>query len=83
VPELQVLISGLAFPESPRWHEDRLWLSDWGAHEVIAVDLAGKREVIASVPSFPMHIDRLRDGRLLIVSAGTGCSCAGSPTARW
>ncbi len=70
--ELQTLITGLAFPESPRWNEDRLWFSDWGAHEVIAVDLEGKSEVIVRVPSFPMCIDRLPDGRLLIVSASEG-----------
>jgi sugar lactone lactonase YvrE len=72
VAEPQILMHGLAFPESPRWHEHRLWLSDWGAHEVIAVDLEGKSEVIARVPSFPMCIDRLPDGRLLIVSASDG-----------
>jgi sugar lactone lactonase YvrE len=71
-PELRVLMGGLAFPESPRWHEGRLWFSDWGAHEVIAVDLDGKSEVIARVPSFPMCIDFLPDGRLLIVSANEG-----------
>jgi len=71
-PEPQILMSGLAFPESPRWHEDRLWFSDWGAHEVIAVDLEGKSEVIVRVRSFPMCIDRLPDGRLLIVSASEG-----------
>jgi len=72
VPELQVLMSGLAFPESPRWQDDHLWFSDWGAHEVIAVDLEGKSEVIVRLPSFPMCIDRLPDGRLLIVSASDG-----------
>lgn len=69
LPELRILMSDLAFPESPRWFDDRLWLSDWGAHEIIAVDLEGKGEVIVRVPSFPMCIDRLPDGRLLIVSA--------------
>jgi sugar lactone lactonase YvrE len=72
VPELQILMSGLAFPESPRWHDDHLYFSDWGAHEVIAVDLEGRSEVIARVPSFPMCIDRLPDGRLLVVSANDG-----------
>jgi sugar lactone lactonase YvrE len=72
VLELQILMSGLAFPESPRWHDDHLLFSDWGAHEVIAVDLEGKSEVIARVPSFPMCIDRLPDGSLLIVSADDG-----------
>jgi sugar lactone lactonase YvrE len=72
VPELQTLMTGLVFPESPRWHEGRLWFSDWGAHEVIAVDLEGESEIIARVPSFPMCIDRLPDRRLLIVSASDG-----------
>jgi sugar lactone lactonase YvrE len=72
MPELMTLVTGLVFPESPRWHDDRLWFSDWGAHEVIAVDLEGKSEVIVIVPSFPMCIDRLLDGRLLIVSANEG-----------
>jgi sugar lactone lactonase YvrE len=64
-----VLLAGLAFPESPRWHDGRLWVSDWAANEVIAVDLAGQSEVVARVESFPMCIDHLPDGRLLIVSS--------------
>jgi sugar lactone lactonase YvrE len=69
VPEPQILMSGLAFGESPRWHDGRLWLSDWGAQEVIAVDLEGKSEVITRIRSFPFCIDFLPDGRLLVVSA--------------
>jgi sugar lactone lactonase YvrE len=64
-----VLLADLAFPESPRWHDGRLWVSDWGANEVIAVDPAGHSEVVARVQSFPMCIDHLPDGRLLIVSS--------------
>ena len=69
MPELQILISDLVFPESPRWHDDRLWIADWGAQEMLAVDLQGQSDVIAHVPSFPFSIDWLPDGRLLIVSA--------------
>ena len=69
MPELHILKTGLVFPESPRWHDDRLWLADWGAQELLAVDLHGQSDVIASVPSFPFCIDWLSDGRLLIVSA--------------
>ncbi len=72
MPEIRTLITGLAFPESPRWHDGRLSVADWGAHEVLAVDLDGRSEVIARVPSFPMCIDWLPDGRLLIVSAREG-----------
>lgn len=68
----QVLIAGLAFGESPRWHDDRLWLSDWGAREVIAADIQGKSEVITRIESFPFCIDFLSDGRLLVVSAADG-----------
>src|SRR5207237_6890300 len=69
VSELQVLMTGIAFGESPRWHDGRLWFCDWGAQELIAVDLEGKSEVIARVPSFPFCIDWLRGGRLVVVSA--------------
>ncbi len=69
MPELHTLLTGLVFGESPRWHEGRLWFSDWGAQEVIAVDLSGKSEVITRIQSFPFCIDFLPDGRLLVVSA--------------
>ena len=50
VSELHVLMTGIAFGESPRWHDGRLWFCDWGAQELIAVDLEGKSEVIVRVP---------------------------------
>jgi sugar lactone lactonase YvrE len=65
-------MTGLVFGESARWHDDRLWLADWGAHEIVAVDLDGQREVIVRLrlPSFQaICFDWLRDGRLLIVSS--------------
>lgn len=68
-PQPQVLLTDLAFPESPRWRDGRLWVSDWGANEVITLDPDGWREVVARVPSFPMCIDHLPDGRLLIVDS--------------
>jgi sugar lactone lactonase YvrE len=68
MPALQTLLAGLALGESPRWHDGRLWFSDWGAQEVVAVDLAGKGEVIVRVTTLPFCIDWLPDGRLLIVS---------------
>jgi sugar lactone lactonase YvrE len=69
--EVHTLLTGLAFGESPRWHDGRLWFSNWVAQEIVAVDLEGKSEVIARVPfpSFPFSIDWLPDGRLLLVSA--------------
>jgi sugar lactone lactonase YvrE len=66
---MTVLMDGIAFGESPRWHDGRVWFSDWGAHQVIAFDPAGGHEVVVSVPSFPMCIDFLPDGRLLVVDS--------------
>jgi len=68
-PEVGTLLTGLAMGESPRWHENRLWFSDWGAQEIVAVDLDGNREVVVRTPfGLPFCIDWLPDGRLLIVS---------------
>ena len=71
--EVQTLLTGLAMGESPRWHEARLWLSDWGAQEIIAVDLDGNSEVeVRTSFGLPFCIDWLPDGRLLIVSGREG-----------
>ena len=46
--------------ESPRWHENRLWLADWGAREIVAVDLDGNRDVVVRTGvEFPFCIDWL------------------------
>ncbi len=67
--EVRALLTGLGFGESPRWHDGRLWFSNWGRQEIVAVDLEGKSEVIVRVPAtIPFCIDWLSDGRLLVVS---------------
>jgi sugar lactone lactonase YvrE len=70
--EGRVLLGGRGLVESPRWHGDRLFFSDWSAGEVIAVDLAGRSEVIARVKSLPLCTAWLPDGRLVIVSSQAG-----------
>jgi sugar lactone lactonase YvrE len=70
--DVRVLMDGLVFGEQPRWHEDRLWVSDWGTQEVIAVGLDGASEVVLRGTSFPLCVDWLPDGRLLVVSARDG-----------
>src|SRR5436190_24232928 len=73
---LQSLMTGLVFGESPRWGDDgRLWLADWGAQEILAVDMGGQAEVIVrlQLSTFqPICFDWLPDGRLLIVSSKDG-----------
>ena len=73
MPDTQTLLTGLVFPEQPRWHEDRLWFSDWGTREVIVVDVGGNSEVVLRGSSFPLCVDWLPDGRLLLVSVRDGC----------
>lgn len=66
---MHLLLSGLVIGESPRWHEGRLWFSNWGTQEIIAVDVEGNSEVVTRVPTtIPFSIDWLPDGRLLVVS---------------
>jgi sugar lactone lactonase YvrE len=65
---LKVLIDGLAFPEGPRWHDGKFVFSDMHAHQVLAVDMAGKREVVCEVPQRPSGLGWLPDGRMLVVS---------------
>lgn len=75
-PEPKVLVDGLAYVESPRWHEGRLWFAHWGMGEIVAVDTDGNSEVVGHGPpkvnaAAPGHslgwsIDWLPDGRLLM-----------------
>src|SRR5215468_7540256 len=77
----EVLLTGLVIGESARWHDGRLWCSNWGAQEVLAVDLDGHSEVMAKVPTtLPFSIDWLPDGRLLITSGPEGLVLRQEPT---
>ena len=72
-PEVRMLLTEIAMGESPRWHENRLWFSDWGAQEIVTVDLDGNREVVVRTPfALPFCIDWTADGQLLIVSGREG-----------
>jgi sugar lactone lactonase YvrE len=65
--QTRVLLDGLAMPESPRWHDGRLWFSNWGTRQIVAVDLDGKSEVVGEGPDgLGWATNWLPDGRLLI-----------------
>jgi sugar lactone lactonase YvrE len=65
--EPRVLLDGLAMPESPRWHDGRLWFSNWGTGQIVAVDLDGKSDVVGEGPvGLGWATNWLPDGRLLI-----------------
>ncbi len=67
LPEPRLLLDGLAYVESPRWHDGRLWFAHWGTGEIVAVDLDGRSEVVAhGPPGLGWSIDWLPTGRLLV-----------------
>lgn len=72
--ETRIILDGLGFPESTRWHKGRAWVCNWGAGEVLAVTSDGRSEVMARLPpeTLPLSIDWLPDGRLLVVDGPRG-----------
>jgi sugar lactone lactonase YvrE len=67
--DLRVIADGFAMGESPRWREGLLWFSDWGAGEIIALDLEGNRAATINVPfELPFCFDWSPDGSMLVVS---------------
>lgn len=65
---IELVVSGLAFPEGPRWHEGSLWFSDMHGHTVQRIDESGTAQVVVEVPNGPSGLGWLPDGRLLVVS---------------
>jgi sugar lactone lactonase YvrE len=72
--EPRIVNDALVMGESPRWHDGRLWVADWGAREVVALDPAtGAAEVVvADAPPLPFCFDFAPDGALLLVDGRGG-----------
>lgn len=63
-----LLADGLHFGEGPRWHDGRLWLSDFYDHAVKTVSMDGTVETVVTIDDRPSGLGWLPDGRLLMVS---------------
>lgn len=63
-----VLADGIYFGEGPRWHEGRLWFSDFYAHAVKSVSLAGDLRTEFEIDDQPSGLGWAPDGSMLIVS---------------
>ncbi len=59
--------TGLAFGEAPRWHEGRLWFSDFFRHGIFSLGDDGER-LEHTVETQPSGLGWRDDGTLLVVS---------------
>ncbi len=66
--ETRVLTGGIYFGEGPRWHDGRLWFSDFYAHAVMSVSPAGDLRTEVQLGDQPSGLGWQPDGTLLIVS---------------
>jgi len=69
----EVLLEGLKFPESPRWHEDKLWFVDMEDYKVMTADLNGNTETILEISGRVSSLGWLPDNKLLVVSMDDNC----------
>jgi len=68
VAQARTLTDGLYFGEGPRWHNGRLWFSDFYDHAVKSMDTAGRVSIEHRFEDQPSGLGWLPDGRLLVVS---------------
>jgi uncharacterized protein (TIGR03032 family) len=49
----EIMLDGLAMPHSPRWHDERLWLLNSGAGELLVVDPhSGRSDVVCRLSGY-------------------------------
>jgi sugar lactone lactonase YvrE len=63
-----VLVDDLGFPEAPRWHEGRLWFSDFHDRVVRRATVDGALDVALELDDSPSGLGWTPDGDLLVVS---------------
>ena len=63
----ETIVSGLAFPECPRWHDGFLYFSDMHDGIVWRIEPGGATKVV-DVPNCPAGLGWLSDGTMQIVS---------------
>ena len=64
----RVLAEGLYFGEGPRWHDGRLWFSDFYDHAVKSIDSNGAIRTELEIDDQPSGLGWLPDGRLIVVA---------------
>jgi sugar lactone lactonase YvrE len=65
--DTRVLADRLMFPEAPRWHAGRLWLTDQHARQVLTLDAEGEVNIVVETDDLPGGLGWLADGSLAVV----------------
>lgn len=65
---VRILAEGIYFGEGPRWRDGRLWFSDFLAHAIKSVSLAGDLRTEFAIDDQPSGLGWMPDGSMLIVS---------------
>lgn len=65
---VEIFHEGLSFGEGPRWHEGRLWLSDFFRHRVLSLGPTGEARVEVELDDQPSGLGWLPNGDLLVVA---------------
>jgi sugar lactone lactonase YvrE len=68
MPKARVLAEGIYFGEAPRWRDGRLWFSDFHAHAVKSISLAGDLRTEFEIDDRPSGLGWMPDGSMLIVA---------------
>lgn len=63
-----IIHTGLQFGEGPRWHDGKLWFSDFFRHGVFTLDSEGNEERVLTVEAQPSGLGWLPTGDMLVVS---------------
>ena len=71
--DVRTVLDGMSYLECPRWHDGRLYVSDFYTQQVYRLDLdtgggAGGADVVARVPEQPSGLGWMPDGSMLVVS---------------
>ncbi|MBN8485139.1 MAG: SMP-30/gluconolactonase/LRE family protein [Sphingomonadales bacterium] len=64
---VQTLAEGIYFGEGPRWHDGRLWLSDFYSSRVCSLGLDGDLRTELELEGRPSGLGWMPDGSLLVV----------------
>jgi sugar lactone lactonase YvrE len=63
----RILVDGGRYFEGPRWHADRLWVSDTMARSVFSIDVDGNRTRVCKTDDIACGLGHLPSGDLIVL----------------